>query len=230
MAMGLTANAQNLQLHYDFGRNIYDQDESGRQSVTATFEQFKSDNLGSWYYFIDLDIDTKGMAGAYTEISREFTVAKQGNSSFAAHIEYDGGLSRAAGSFQQAGLIGGAWNYHSDDFSKTCSVQAMYKQFFGQGDMKAYSSYQLTGVWGINFANDKCTFSGFVDLWGGKKATDGKNCLVFLSEPQFWYNVNKHFSAGTEIELSNNFIYSNKSPFANDKFYVNPTLAVKYNF
>lgn len=231
LAMGMVANAQNVQLHYDFGRHIYSEDESGRQSVTATFEQFKADKLGSWYYFIDLDIDRKGMAGAYTEISREFNFLSPCESSaFAAHIEYDGGLSRVAGSFQQAGLIGVAWNGHSADFSKTYSIQALYKQFFGQNGMKAFSSYQLTGVWGINFADNKCTFSGFFDLWGGKKSTDGKNCLVFLSEPQFWYNFNKHFSAGTEIELSNNFIYSSVAPWSNDKFYVNPTLAVKYNF
>lgn len=228
-AMAILANAQNVQLHYDFGRHIYSEDEGARQSVTATFEHFKADKLGSWYYFIDLDIDRKGMSGAYTEVSREFTFASIGNSSFAGHIEYDGGLSRAAGSFQQAGLVGAAWNYHSDDFSKTFSVQAMYKQFFGQNGMKAYSSFQLTGVWGINFAANKCTFSGFFDVWNEKKGSVGDVYTVFLAEPQLWYNFNKHFSAGTEIELSNNFIYSNKD-FNNNKFYVNPTLAVKYNF
>ena len=52
--------------------------------------------------------------------------------------------------------------------------------------------------------------------------------LVLLTEPQLWYNFNKHLSVGTEIEISNNFIvnfYKN-----NDKtFFVNPTLAVKWN-
>lgn len=226
LTMALAASAQNVQLHYDFGRHIYSEDEGGRQTVTATFEQFKADKLGSWYYFIDLDVDRKGMAGAYTEISREFTFANAGNSSFAGHIEYNGGLSRGF-SFQQAGLIGAAWNHHSDDFSKTCSIQAMYKQFFGQDGKQAYSSFQITGVWGINFANNKCTFSGFFDVWQEKNAAG--RYLVFLSEPQFWYNFNKHFSAGSEIELSNKFIYSHHTG-QNDKFYVNPTLAVKYNF
>lgn len=227
LTMALAASAQNLQLHYDFGRHIYSDDEGSRQSVTATFEQFKADKLGSWYYFIDLDIDRKGMSGAYTEISREFTfVAPTPKSSFAAHVEYDGGLSRGF-SFQQAGLIGAAWNFHSSDFSKTCSLQAMYKQFFGHGGMKAYSSFQITGVWGLNFAKNKCTFSGFFDVWQEKN--NAGRYLVFLSEPQLWYNFTKHFSAGTEIELSNNFIYSNHTG-NNDKFYVNPTLAVKYNF
>lgn len=100
----VTANAQNIQLHYDFGRNIYPDEEAGRQKVTVTLEQFKADNLGSWYYFVDLDLSRKFFKSAYTEISREFNLGK--GSPFAAHIEYDGGLSEASGSFQQAALLG----------------------------------------------------------------------------------------------------------------------------
>lgn len=231
LTMALAASAQNLQLHYDFGRHIYSEEDS-RQSVTATFEQFKADKLGSWYYFIDLDFGQNGMSGAYTEISREFTfVAPTPKSSFAAHVEYDGGLLRSGErgfSFQHVGLIGAAWNFHSNDFSKTFSLQALYKQFFGQNygyrdnmNTKPFSSFQITGVWGINFAKNKCTFSGFFDIWQEKVYDD--RCLVFLSEPQFWYNFNKHFSVGSEIELSSTFM-------KHAKFYVNPTLAVKYNF
>jgi len=227
--IAIGSQAQNLQLHYDFGRHIYSDDEGGRQAVTATFEQFKADKLGSWFYFIDLDFDNKGVAGAYTEISREFTFLQPcQSSSFAAHVEYDGGLSRAAGSFQQAGLFGAAWNGHNADFSKTYSLQVMYKQFFGQKNMSAYASFQVTGVWGLNFCDRKITFSGFADLWSEKSWWSGRH-LVFLSEPQLWYNFNSKFSAGTEVEISNNFIYSDATG-KNNKFYVNPTLAVKYNF
>ena len=31
-----TVQAQNIQLHYDFGRNIYSDEESDRQKVTVT--------------------------------------------------------------------------------------------------------------------------------------------------------------------------------------------------
>lgn len=231
LATGLAATAQNIQLHYDFGRHISSDDEGGRQAVTATFEHFRADKLGSWYYFIDLDVDNKGMAGAYTEVSREFSFYKPcDKGALAAHVEYDGGLNRTTpgNSFQQAGLIGAAWNGHNADFSKTYSLQVMYKQMFGDKHHDAYASFQVTGVWGINFAKNKCTFSGFFDLWREKQPVRG-GYLVFLSEPQLWYNVNQHFSVGTEVELSNNFVYSNVD-FANKKFYVNPTLALKYNF
>jgi hypothetical protein len=220
-AMGVSA--QNIQVHYDFGRNIYPDQEDGRQKVTVTLEQFKADQWGSWYYFVDVDLTNKFTEGAYTEISREFNIGKKG---FAAHVEYDGGLSKS-GSFQQAALLGGAYNGHNADFSKTWSVQLMYKRFFKSYDYTSpYNSVQLTGVWGLNFANKKCTFSGFVDFWRGENA-NGNGQLVVLSEPQFWYNVTDHFSVGGEVEISNNFIYNT---YDDKSFFVNPTLAVKWNF
>ena len=220
-AMGVSA--QNIQVHYDFGRNIYPDQEDGRQKVTVTLEQFKADQWGSWYYFVDVDMTNKFTEGAYTEISREFNIGKKG---FAAHVEYDGGLNKS-GSFQQAALLGGAYNGHNADFSKTWSVQLMYKRFFKSYEYSsAYNSVQLTGVWGLNFANKKCTFSGFVDFWRGENP-NGNGQLVILSEPQFWYNITDHFSVGSEVEISNNFIYNT---YDDKSFFVNPTLAVKWNF
>ena len=219
----LTAQAQNVQLHYDLGRNLYPDEEAGRQKVTMTLEQFKADKWGSWFYFVDVDFSRKFVEGAYTEISREFNIGKKG---FAAHVEYDGGLNRF-GSFQQSALLGGAWNGHNADFSTTYSVQLMYKRFFKSYNYtNAYHSFQLTGVWSTTFANKKCTFSGFVDLWRGEKA-NGHGQLVILAEPQFWYNATEHFSVGTEWEISDNFVYNT---YNGKTFFVNPTLAVKWNF
>ena len=224
----LSANAQNIQLHYDFGRNIYSNEEADRQKVTATLEQFKADDWGSWYYFFDVDLTNKATRSIYTEISREINLGK--NLPLAAHVEYDGGLWHAPaignGSYQQAGLAGIAYNGHNADFSKTWSVQALYKQFFKSYEgTHSYASFQLTGVWGLNFLDNKMTFSGFIDFWRGEKANN-HGCLVILSEPQLWYNVNKHLSVGTEVEFSNNFIVN----YYNDKtFFVNPTLGVKWN-
>ena len=224
----LSANAQNIQLHYDFGRNIYSNEEADRQKVTATLEQFKADDWGSWYYFFDVDLTSKTTRSIYTEISREINLSKK--LPLAAHVEYDGGLWHAPaignGSYQQAGLAGIAYNGHNADFSKTWSVQALYKQFFKSYEgTHSYASFQLTGVWGLNFLDNKMTFSGFIDFWRGEKANN-HGCLVILSEPQLWYNVNKHFSVGTEVEFSNNFIVN----YYNDKtFFVNPTLGVKWN-
>ena len=222
IAAALTAQAQNVQLHYDFGRNIYPDQEAGRQKVTLTVEQFKADQWGSWYYFVDVDMSRKFTEGAYTEISREFKLDKQ--SPFAAHVEYDGGLNRF-GSFQQAALLGPAWNGHNADFSKTCSVQLLYKRFFkGYNNTSAYNSVQLTGVWGMSFGK-KCTFSGFIDFWRGEKA-NGHGQLVILTEPQLWYNATEHLSIGTEWEVSQNFIHNT---YDDKTFFFNPTLGIKWN-
>ena len=222
----LTANAQNIQLHYDFGRNIYSGEEAGRSKVTLTLEQFKADKWGSWFYFVDIDFSRKFTESAYAEISREFNLGKQ--SPFAAHIEYDGGLSRTM-SYQQAALAGMAYNGHNEDFSKTWSVQLLYKHFFKSYDYtRSYASVQLTGVWGLNFFDRKLTFSGFIDFWRGEKA-NGDGCLVILSEPQLWYNFTEHFSIGTEWEFSNNFVY-NTDPTSEKTFFLNPTLGLKWNF
>ena len=215
--------AQDVQLHYDFGRNLYPDQEAGRQKVTMTVEQFKADKWGSWFYFVDIDFSRKFVEGAYTEISREFNLGKKG---FAAHVEYDGGLNRF-GSFQQAALLGGAWNGHNADFSKTYSVQLMYKRYFKSYENTiAYNSFQLTGVWGLNFAHNKGTFSGFIDFWRGVQA-NGHGQLVILSEPQLWYNATEHFSIGTEVEISNNFIYNT---YDDKAFFINPTIGIKWNF
>ncbi len=227
----ISSNAQNIQFHYDFGRHLYHKEEADRPDATMTVEHFKVDQWGSWFYFIDIDFSSKFTEGAYTEISREFNLGKQ--SPFAAHIEYNGGLNRF-GSFQQSALIGPAWNGHSADFSKTYSVQLMYKQFFKSYDTAhAYASVQLTGVWGITFANKACTFSGYIDFLRGEDANNHGQ-LVIQSEPQFWYNLysikgleNTKLSIGTEVEIGHNFIFNTYN--TRDTF-INPTLALKWPF
>ena len=223
LALATIAGAQNIQLHYDFGRNFYSDQESGRQKMTMTIEQFKADQWGSWFYFVDLDFSRHFVEGAYAEVSRELNIKK--DSPFALHVEYDGGLTRTY-AFQQAGLIGAAYNGHSADFSKTWSVQLLYKQYFSNEYVHSYASAQLTGVWGLNFLNNKLRFSGFIDFWRGEKADNGHGMVVMLTEPQLWYNVNDHFSIGTEVEVSNNFI---TNTYDGKTFFVNPTLGVKWN-
>lgn len=236
------ANAQfNLQLHYDLGSKL-NSVESMRQDVTVTAEYFHADRLGSTYLFVDLDQNGKGMGGtigAYAEIGRDFTFAKvkDTNSSFTAHIEYDGGLSAGGNVFQPAALIGPAFQWHSNDFSKTFTLQLLYKQFFKHHGCDAVSGFQVTPVWGITFAQGLCTFSGFADLWYGYipkfDAGGQQKGMVFLTEPQFWFNVigknrqGDKFSIGTEMEISNNFIFADD---LSKHFFINPTIALKYTF
>lgn len=236
VATTVAASAQNVQLHYDLGHSLYN-DLGNRPSVTTTVEMFKPDTWGSTYLFTDIDYQRDGVAGAYWEIAREFNVTK--NKQWAFHVEYNGGLNSDedtwnATRFQHAVLAGGAWNWHSADFSRTFSVQALWKYYFKNRHygVRPFNGFQLTEVWGIQFAKGFCTFSGFCDLWYDPSA-NGK--WIVISEPQFWWNLNKfkgwekiNLSVGTEWELSNNFVWNDKGE--HNRFYFIPTIAAKWTF
>lgn len=91
------ASAQNVQLHYDFGRN----------SVTTTVEMFRADNVGNTFFFVDLDYNPR-VSGAYWEIAREFCFWQDSKVNWLSiHLEYNGGLNTTAGSFNNCWLGGG---------------------------------------------------------------------------------------------------------------------------
>ena len=198
------AEAQNLQLLYDTGRNC----------LTSTVEMFRPDSYGSTYFFVDIDYSPKA-SGAYWEVAREFCFWQDTDLSWlSAHVEYNGGLTNTM-SFNNAWLAGATYSGHSEDFTKTWSLSAMYKVIpgtIGLNGRRQVHNFQITGVWGINFANGWCDFSGFFDFWREPYPWQGAR-YVFMSEPQFWVNLNKikgmenvNLSVGGELELSVNFV------------------------
>ena len=211
----MASKAQNLQVLYDTERGC----------VTSTLEMFRPDAFGSTFYFVDMDYSPTAI-GAYTEIAREFCFWQDTKWNWlSVHVEYDGGLSGAY-SFHNNWLGGLTYSGHSDDFSKTWSLSAMYKAIPGlktlTGECQMHN-FQLTGVWGISFFEDWCSFSGFADFW-----SEGST-LVFLSEPQLWVNLNKikgwdniNLSVGGELEISNNFVEKG--------FRALPALGAKWTF
>ena len=210
------ADAQNVQLHYDMGKE--------RGYFTSTVEMFKPDNWGNTYFFIDMDYDVgtvKGISLAYWEISRAINLGK---SAFAFHAEYNGGFGqyKPGGSYQieDAWLTGFEYSWNAPDFSKGFTLQTLYKYIRG----KHNASFQLTGVWYLNFASNKLSFSGFADLWREDFVFGNvETKFVFLTEPQIWYNFNKNLALGSEVELSSNFA-------GMKGFHVMPTLAAKLTF
>jgi hypothetical protein len=183
---------------------------------------FKPDQWGSTFIFVDFDYnvgDVEGVSLAYMEVARAL---KFWDSPFAAQVEYNGGFGQFAPGLayqiNDAWLTGGQYTWNNADFSKIFTLQGLYKYINdGVNDV----SFQVTGVWAIQMASGKFTFSGFADFWKEEKAWLGTD-FVFLAEPQIWYNATKHLSLGGEIEFSNNFI--------NEGFEVCPTLAAKWNF
>lgn len=209
-------NAQNLQVFYDTERGC----------VTSTLEMFRPDAFGSTFYFVDMDYNPTAI-GAYTEIAREFCFWQDSDWNWlSVHAEFNGGLAGAY-SFYNNWLGGLTYSGHTADFSKTWSLSAMYKAIPGLKTLTGkcqMHNFQLTGVWGMSLFDGWCSFSGFADFW-----SEGST-LVFLSEPQFWVNLNKidgwdniNLSVGGEVELSNNFGGMNG-------FYVRPALGAKWTF
>jgi len=230
MFVSVVMMAQNVQFHYDLGHVLYD-DLDSRPAVTTTVEMFKPDKWGNTFFFIDFDYKNDGAVGAYWEISRELNISK--NRQWAMHVEYDGGLN-IGGSFQHAALVGPAWNWASADFSRTFSLQLLYKYYFYSKSSHArpFSSVQLTEVWGINFHRNMFTFSGYADLWYDRNV---KGKWAFCAEPQIWFNFNTlkgwndiNLSVGSETEVSYNFVWNDSGH--NNRFYAIPTLAFKWTF
>ena len=218
----------NVQMHYDFGKTIYGDELSNRPLFTATVENFKADKWGTTFFFIDLDFGNNTMKSVYGEIAREF---KLGKTPFAAHVEYNGGLS-GFGSYNDAYLAGAAWNWANKDFSKTFSLQLLYKHLANQPSSNKHS-WQVTTVWGIHFAKGLCSFSGFADLWHDNSVTGN---LIFCSEPEFWFHLNAlesvdddfKLSVGAELELTKNMVWPTDG--LNDNFYAIPAVGVKWTF
>lgn len=215
------AEAQNIQFHYDLGRG----------AMTSTVEMFRPDGGGSTFFFIDFDYTPKA-SGAYFEISRELCFWQESKLNWlSAHLEYNGGLSTSAGSFNNAWLVGATYSGHSEDFSKTWSLTAAYKAIPGTTDAFGkcqMHNFQITGVWNLDFFNHWLSFNGFFDFWREMRPWQGTE-FIFLAEPQLWVNLNKiknwekvNLSVGTEVELSANFVGKG--------FHAMPTIAAKWTF
>lgn len=212
--------AQNLQVMYDAERGC----------VTSTVEMFRADSFGSTYFFVDMDCNPK-MTGAYWEISRELCFWQDTDMSWlSAHVEYNGGLNSAM-SFNNCWLAGITYSGHSEDYSKTWSLSALYKAIPGTVGLSGKSqvhNFQITGVWGIEFADGWCSFSGFFDFWREAYPWQGTE-YIFITEPQFWVNLNRikgweklNLSVGGEVEISTNFVAKG--------FHALPAFGAKWTF
>lgn len=218
LLLPISIMAQNLQVHYDFGKD--------RNYVTTTLEMFKPDKWGNTFFFVDYDYnlgDKKQVGLSYMEIARCISFGK--NTPLSAHVEYNGGLGAFTtpvvnGSYtiNNAYLVGLDYGWHDKSFTKFLNFKVLYKNIIGKTD----KSFQLTGVWNLNFYKNKFTVSGFADFWKEDNYyTTSK--YVFISEPQFWYNVTSNLSVGSEVEVAANF-------GGVDGLKVCPTLGAKWNF
>ncbi|MCF8308555.1 MAG: DUF5020 family protein, partial [Bacteroidales bacterium] len=176
----LTGQSQNIQLHYDMGKD--------RGYTTTTVEMFKPDKWGTTFFFIDMDYgvteNLEGVNLAYFEFARTINLGKE--TPFGFHAEYDGGLFQVnkniTVNIENAWLAGVDYTTTAKDFSKGISLKALYKNIQGKHDM----AWQFTAVWYYHFFDKKATFMGFFDYWREDRDlnSDGdKARYVLLTEP-----------------------------------------------
>lgn len=220
--IAFNAYPQNLQMHYDFGKD--------RHYFTSTVEMFKPDEYGSTFFFIDFDYNFPGnnsISLAYFEISRYITIYKK----LSLTIQYNDGIIVSGSTpLNNAFTLNQTWlggiSYPVDLGFVTINTDLLFRKTYGSEAPDG----QITFTWFVPFIEGKINFTGFMDIWSQDKLiraqapSSGNKEVVFLTEPQIWYNFTNHLAGGTEIEVSNNFL-----PFQ-DKVQVNPTLALKWNF
>jgi hypothetical protein len=220
--------AQNLQLHYDLGKE--------RKFFTSTLEMFKPDSFGSTYWFVDLDFNFPGsprsMSAAYWEISRDFYIPWLKNNPdlkyLGFHLEYNDGFT----AFRDSGEMMGAASYNSvflTGFSYPVKIgevkivtQLLCRMPRG---MDGFPDVQLTLVWFQPVLRNKVLITGFIDFWTQDKiAQPDKKEVVIQTEPQFWFMVLPRLAIGSEIEISHNF------PVGPRDWQINPTVAFRWEF
>ena len=208
LAMGWMASAQtNFQTFYDLGRGHF----------TTTLEGFHQDNWGNTFFFIDYDYNNKDGNKVVSPNTPYFEIARCLNfwsesalAPLSLQVEYNGGfgtwgnlsglpgIDYGAFPVNSAFLFGFDYFLHSANFNNTLNLKVLYKHFV---NLASKVPLQFTAVWGLQdlFGLKGLRFSGFADFW-----CEGSN-LVFLSEPQLWFQLFDHFNIGGEVELSYNF-------------------------
>ena len=237
LALGATAQAQtNLQTFYDLGKD--------RGHFTTTLEGFYGDKWGNTFFFVDYDYNHRdgnkvvSPSGTYFEIARCLNFWQNSAlSPLSLHVEYNGGVYRGY-TINNAFLVGLDYFLHSKDFKNTFNFKVLYKKIaLGTSDVPL----QFTFVWGMQdiFGVPGLRFSGFADFWwenhtlftdskGNTLAVPATSKYVFISEPQLWYNIGRHFGVdnlhiGGEVELSYDFGTA-------QGFWARPCLGTKWVF
>ncbi len=248
-----SAGAQtNLQTFYDFGRDRghitttlegFYGDKWGNTFFFVDYD-YNSKNANDKVY---------APSGTYFEIARCLNFWQESAlSPLSLHVEYNGGVYNGF-TINNAFLFGLDYFLHGKDFKNTFNFKVLYKMInyndASNIDLSKRASdlpLQFTFVWGMQdlFGLTGLRFSGFADFWwedhtvapflndkskGYRDWTKKKDSkIVFLSEPQLWYNIGQHFGVenlniGTEVELSYDF-------GTGEGFFVRPCLGFKWVF
>ena len=237
--------------------NIQEMYDFGRKHMTTTLEMFKGDNWGSTFFFVDI-YHTNNIAPTdfYAEIARTINFWGRNTSigdnfvnNLSLHVEWNGGngiydlgaLGWGGYPVNNAWLAGIEYFIANNDFSQRLTLEVLYKNIRGTKagfDKTADVPLQFTAVWGLDnlFGVRGLSFCGFADFWWENNSwvnvDDGtvtNTTTTFLTEPQLWYQVGRHFNCdnlniGGEIEIAHNFAGADLG------WTVRPCLGIKWGF
>lgn len=241
----------NLQVFYDLGKDrhhvtttleMFKGDKWGNTFFFVDYDYNSEDANGHVY----------APSGTYFEIARCLNFWQDTKlAPLSLQVEYNGGVYKGY-TINNAFLVGLDYFIHSANFNNTLNLKVLYKyiDYDGAKDLQGNKIHskaplQFTAVWGLQdlFGVKGLRFSGFADLWWEShtvcpylKDVDGcrdwtkaeTSQIVFLSEPQLWYNVGQHFGVdnlnlGCELELSYDF-------GTGKGFWCRPCLGAKWEF
>lgn len=170
------------------------------------------------------------------------------------HVEWNGGcgiydmgvLGWGGYPVNNAWLAGIEYFIANNDFSQRLTLEVLYKNIRGTKynsetlanfEKTANVPLQFTAVWGIDnlFGVRGLSFTGFADFWWENNSWVNEDLTVtnttttFLTEPQLWYQVGRHFNCdnlniGGEIEIAHNFAGAGQG------WTVKPCLGIKWGF
>jgi nucleoside-specific outer membrane channel protein Tsx len=167
---------------------------------------------------------------AYWEISRDFYIPgikkMKGLEEIGFHIEYNDGVQiEKPDSSETIGYnLISTWltgiSYPVKIGNLVIGTMLMYRCPRGATS----ADFQFTVVWYQPVLKGKLILTGFIDIWSQNKIYEDGKEIVFQTEPQFWFALNKNISFGSELEISKNF------PFGPNDWKFQPTIAMKWEF
>lgn len=205
----------NAQLHRDFNREVF----------TSTTEIWSGDRLGSSFMFADFDFARSGQTQSYFEVSRHFALIRTKKAEYNLTIQYNDGVTAADATGMKLiprTVLGGLAVTELRSGDAQIELQALLRQEFASA-----IGWQLTAVWFWPLRKSRFEFLGSVD-WNSNEYLDQP--VSVQAEPQIQYRY-RQAEFGTEWEISRNFAgaYTEDDGFEYHKWYVHPTLFVRYD-
>jgi hypothetical protein len=225
---GRVAQAQDLQLHYDW-RHTVDARNNARNFPELTLKSFKALEFGSFLFKLEADLD-----GSQHNVSKGYLEVSQTLRFWTAPIyalgEYSGGLGLVDGTtggyyLENAYLLGAAYPFKWQ--GSWANVYIAYKHTsFPQSSHDPQASL----YWGTPF-RERWAFASTGVFWTQNKnhgdvftaGLTGKR-FSFLIENEIWWRAVPLLSVGSEIRISRD-VYA-----VDGRLLVYPTVGVRYLF